>query len=71
MPTEARGICPSPLTNARQSKDLSQPASRGVDTTYWQLFRLDINTAHIYFFAEVTSHYLTTDGLKIFSLLDT
>ena len=52
-----------------RDKDLSQPATR-VDTTCWQLFRPDINTAHFLFFvAEVMSNYLTTDGLKIFSLL--
>ena len=52
-----------------RDKDLSQPATR-VDTTCWQLFRPDINTAHFLFFvAEVTSNYLTTDGLKKFSLL--
>jgi len=44
-----------------RDKDLSQPATR-VDTTCWQLFRPDINTAHFYFFvAEVMSNYLTTD----------
>ena len=32
-----------------RDKDLSQPATR-VDTTRWQLFRPDINTAHFYFF---------------------
>ena len=31
-----------------RDKDLSQPATR-VDTTCWQLFRPDINTAHFYF----------------------
>ena len=31
-----------------RDKDISQPATR-VDTTYWQLFRPDINTAHFYF----------------------
>ena len=31
-----------------RDKDLSQPATR-VDTTCWQLFRSDINTAHFYF----------------------
>jgi len=50
-------ICPRPLTYARQIKtylnymhasELTQPATR-VDTTYWQLFRPDINTAHFYF----------------------
>jgi len=36
-----------------RDKDLSQPAIR-VDTTCWQLFRPDINTAHFLFFvAEV------------------
>ena len=47
---------------------VAQPATR-VDTTCWQLFRPDINTAHFYFLvAEVLSNYLTTDGLKkIFS----
>ena len=47
---------------------VAQPATR-VDTTCWQLFRPDINTAHFLFFfvAEVMSNYLTTDGLKIFS----
>jgi len=34
----------------------------------WQLFRPAINTAH-FFVAEVMSNYLTTDGLKKFSLL--
>jgi len=34
-----------------------------VDTTCWQLFRPDINTAHFYIsVAEVMSSYLTTDG---------
>jgi len=49
---------------------VAQPATR-VDTTCWQLFRPDINTAHFLFFfvAEVMSNYLTTDGLKKFSLL--
>ena len=52
-----------------RDKDLSQLAIL-VDTTCWQLFRPAINTAHFYFFvAEVMSNYLTTDGLKIFSLL--
>ena len=47
-----------------RDKDLSQPAN-GVDTTCWQSFRPDINTAHFYFFvAELMSNYLTTDGLK-------
>jgi len=32
----------------RETKDLSQPATR-VNTTCWQLFRPDINTAHFYF----------------------
>jgi len=32
-----------------RDRDLSQPATR-VDTTCWQLFRPDINTAHFYFF---------------------
>ena len=36
--------------------------------TCWQLFRPDINTAH-FFVAEAMSNYLTTDGLKKFSLL--
>ena len=68
MPTEARGGNYFPeLPYLRETKDLSQPATR-VDTTCWQLFRPDINTAHFYFFvAEVTSNYLTTDGLKKFS----
>jgi len=48
---------------------VAQPATR-VDTTCWQLFRPDVNTAHFLFFvAEVMSNYLTTDGLKNFSLL--
>ena len=49
---------------------VAQPATR-VDTTCWQLFRPDINTAHYYFFvvAEIMSNYLTTDGLKKISLL--
>jgi len=52
-----------------RDKDLLQPATR-VDTTCWQLFHPAINTAHFYFFvAEVMSNYLTTDGLKTFSLL--
>ena len=65
MPTEARGnYFPEP-PYLRETKDLSQPATR-VDTTCWQLFRPDINTAHFYLFfvAEVMSNYLTTDGLK-------
>ena len=45
-----------------RNKDLSQPATR-VDTTCWQSFRPDINTAHFLFFvAEVMSSY----GLKKF-----
>ena len=52
-----------------RDKDLLQPATR-VDTTCWQLFRPAINTVHFLFFvAEVMSNYLTTDGLKKFSLL--
>ena len=49
---------------------VAQPATR-VDTTCWQLFRPDINTAHFYFIlvAQVMSDYLTTDGLKKCSLL--
>jgi len=48
MPTEARGnYFPEP-PYLRETKDLSQPAT-GVDTTCWQLFRPDINTAHFYF----------------------
>ena len=48
---------------------VAQPATR-VDTTCWQLFRPDINTPiFIFFVAELMSNYLTTDGLKIFSLL--
>jgi len=54
---------------ASRHSTVAQPATR-VHTTCWQLFRPDINTAHVYFFvAEVMSNYLTTDGLKIFSLL--
>jgi len=68
MPTEARGNSRAPLLT--RDKDLSQPATR-VDTACWQLFRPDINTAHFYLFfvAEAMSNYLTTDGLKKFSLL--
>ena len=48
MPTEARGnYFPEP-SYLRETKDLSQPATP-VDTTCWQLFRPDINTAHFYF----------------------
>ena len=69
MPTEARGnYFPEP-PYLRETKDLSQPATR-VDTTCGQLFRPVINTAHFYFFvAEVMSNYLTTDWLKKISLL--
>ena len=68
MPTDARGnYLPEPLI-LRPLRE-PQPATR-VDTTCWQLFRPAINTAHFYFFvAEVMSNYLTTDGLKFFSLL--
>jgi len=49
MPTEARGnYLPEPRPLLMRDKDLSQPATR-VDTTYWQLFRPAINTAHFYF----------------------
>ena len=46
----------------------SGTASHSVDTTYWQLFRPDINTAYFYFYfvAEVMSNYLTIDWLKNF-----
>jgi len=84
MPTEARGnylpeapylretdlrtICMRASRHSTLAR-VAQPATR-VDTTCWQLFRPDINTAHFYFFvAEVMSNYLTTDGLKKFSLL--
>jgi len=68
MQIDARGnYLPEPLI-FRPLRE-PQPATR-VDTTCWQLFRPAINTAHFYFFvAEVMSNYLTTDGLKIFSLL--
>ena len=66
MPTEARGNYVPEPPYLGETKDLSQPATR-VDTTCWQLFRSDINTAHFLFFvADVMSNYLTTDALKNF-----
>ena len=68
MPTEARGnYLPEPPYLCETKTYHSLP----LDTTCWQLFRPAINTAHFLFFvAEVNMpHYLTTDGLKKFSLL--
>ena len=48
MPTEARGNYVPEPPYLRETKDLSQPATR-VATTCWQLFRPVINTAHFYF----------------------
>ena len=48
MPNEARGNYLPEAHLLTRDKDLSQPATR-VDTTCWQLFRPDINTAHFYF----------------------
>ena len=47
MPTEARGSYFPEPPYLRETKTY-QPAIR-VDTTCWQLFRPDINTAHFYF----------------------
>ena len=67
MPTEARGnYLPGP-PYLRETKTYHSQPLESLDTTYWQLFRPDINAAH-FFVAEVMSNYLTTDGLKkIFS----
>jgi len=68
MPTEARGnYLPEPPYLCETKTYHSLP----LDTTCWQLFRPAINTAHFLFFvAEVNMpNYLTTDGLKKFSLL--
>jgi len=67
MPTEARGnYLPEP-PYLRETKTYHSQPLESLDTTYWQLFRPDINAAH-FFVAEVMSNYLTTDGLKkIFS----
>ena len=56
MPTEARGNYLPEAPYLRETKaylnymhsTVAQPATR-VDTTCWQLFRPDINTAHFYF----------------------
>ena len=59
------------LLHLLHTSDATAPATR-VDTTCWQLFRPDTNTGHFFIFvvvAEVMSNYLTTDGLKKFSLL--
>ena len=73
MPTEARGSYLPEPPYLRETKTIitaSHPSRHNM-TTCWQLFRPDINTAHFYFVvAEVNmSNYLTTDGLKKFSLL--
>ena len=64
---EARGnyLPEPPYLHETKTYD-SQPL---VNTTCWQLFRPDINTAHFYFLLQKLSNYLTTDGLKKFSLL--
>ena len=54
-----------------RDKNLSQPATR-VDTTCWQLFRPDINTAHLYFLLQKLCQIRPTPLLtcwKKFSLL--
>jgi len=69
MPTEARGnYFPEPPylreTKTYHSQPLESTRHAG------NYFVPNINTAHFYFFvAEVMSNYLTTDGLRKFSLL--
>ena len=67
MPTEARGICPSPLTYARQ-----RPITASHSSRYDMLAIISSRYQYgpfLFFVAEVMSNYLTTDGLKKFSLL--
>ena len=70
MPTEARGnYFPEP-PYLRETKTYHSQPLESTRHASWQLFRPAINTVHFYFFvAEVMSNYLTTDGLKFFSLI--
>jgi len=68
MPTEARSnYLPEP-PYLRETKDLSQPATRVESIRHAGNYfvPLSIPSIFIFFVAEVMSNYLTTDGLKIF-----